>query len=151
MSDVFWCQGLHFSCKRCSGCCRFDPGFVFLSEADLTRLLEWSHMSRNAFILTYCRFVKKPDGYAYLCLKEQSNYDCILWDNGCQAYEWRPLQCSSFPFWASLLADKDWWDAQAEHCPGMNSGKWHSADEIVKLLKKKSSEPPIRERYQEEY
>lgn len=98
MDKQFWKSGLNFSCTRCSACCRFDPGFVFLSEHDLSRLLEWATMPKDEFIKVYCRWVPKDDGFEYLSLKEKPNYDCILWDDGCKAYTARPRQCSDFPF-----------------------------------------------------
>ena len=33
-----------------------------------------------------------------LCLKEKPNFDCILWKDGCEAYEGRPVQCRTYPF-----------------------------------------------------
>lgn len=144
MSDPFYKDGLQFSCKRCSSCCRFDPGIVNLSEQDLERLLRWSGLDRDRFLATYCRWVAKGDGYEYLCLLEKANFDCILWDNGCTAYESRPFQCSSYPFWTSLLADEDWWDANAQDCPGVNSGALHDRAEIESFLTRRRAEPYIR-------
>lgn len=144
MCDVFYKNGLRFSCKRCSSCCRFDPGIVNLSSQDLIRLLEWSSLNENGFIEKYCRWVPKPDGYEYLCLLEKPNFDCILWDNGCLAYEHRPYQCSSYPFWPSLVSDEDWWEANAADCPGVNSGALHSREEIDSYLTRRRAEPYIR-------
>jgi uncharacterized protein len=144
MSDEFYRDGLRFACQRCSGCCRFDPGIVNLSEQDLKRLLAWSGLTRDAFIAQYCRWVPKSDGFEYLCLLEKPNYDCILWDGGCIAYEARPFQCSSYPFWPSLLSDEDWWEANAQDCPGVNVGELHGKDEIKAYLTRRRAEPYIR-------
>lgn len=144
MDHVFWHNGLRFSCKRCSSCCRFDPGIVNLSRDDLDRLLEWSGLAEGAFIETYCRWVPKADGYDYLCLLEKKNFDCILWDNGCTAYENRPFQCSSYPFWPSLLSDEDWWESNAQDCPGVNQGALHESAEIEEYLTRRRAEPYIR-------
>ena len=144
MSDSFYRDGLHFTCQRCSSCCRFDPGIVNLSRQDLDKLLIWSKLVEEDFIETYCRWVHKSDGYEYLCLKEKVNFDCILWDNGCLAYENRPLQCSSYPFWVSLVIDEDWWAANAQECPGVNKGQLHDCDEIEAHLTRRKAEPYIR-------
>ena len=147
MDKTFWKKGLKFSCTQCSSCCRFDSGFVFLSEKDLSLLLKWSSMTRENFIETYCRWVLQQDGFYYLSLKEKSDYDCILWKNGgCTAYEYRPLQCSAFPFWNILLSDKDMWNAAAEDCPGMGKGKLHSFEEIMDKLERQKNEPCIRKK-----
>jgi uncharacterized protein len=140
----FWHNGLKFSCKRCSSCCRFDSGIVNISRNDLDRLLSWSGLEESPFIAKYCRWVPKADGYEYLCLLEKENFDCILWDNGCVAYENRPYQCSSYPFWTSLLSDEDWWEANAQDCPGVNQGTLHERAEIEEYLTKRRAEPYIR-------
>ncbi len=140
----FWSKGLAFSCTQCSACCRFDPGFVFLSEEDLAALLEWSSLSREEFIQVYCRWVILSDSYEYLSLKEKSNFDCILWKNGCTAYKYRPLQCSAFPFWDSVIKDKDSWESSKQGCPGIGKGKIHSAEKIEKILAEQESKPYIR-------
>lgn len=140
-------RGLRFECRRCSACCRYDPGTVSLSENDLLRLMDWSGLGRDAFIEKYCRWVEMPSGNGFpverLCLREKPGYDCILWDNGCTAYEARPLQCSSFPFWEYLVEDGDLWNSQAAGCPGMNRGKLHSPEEIRGWLEKRKREPFI--------
>ncbi len=143
----FWSKGLYFSCTQCSACCRFDPGFVFLSEEDLACLVEWSGLKKEEFIQVYCRWVVLADNFEYLCLKEKSNYDCILWKEGCTAYKARPLQCSAFPFWDSVLKDKASWEFSAKGCPGIAKGKLHSADEIEKVLKEQEKHPYIRREF----
>ncbi len=143
MIEPFYKDGLCFTCQRCSSCCRIDPGFVNLSETDIEKLLKWANLDREALIATWCRWVPKGDGEEYLYLKEKANFDCILWDNGCIAYESRPLQCSSYPFWASLVTDEDWWEANAQDCPGINKGALHDCTEIEAHLTTRRSQPYI--------
>jgi Fe-S-cluster containining protein len=136
----FYAEGVRFSCKRCSACCRHDPGFVFLTPSDLAHLAEWASLTESQFIEVYCRWVPSGDGER-LSLREKSNYDCILWDSGCIAYGARPIQCSTFPFWDNLLLDEDVWEAHTTGCPGMNSGEFHDIIEIehrAKLRRKES-------------
>lgn len=144
MNEPFYQNGLRFTCQRCSACCRHDPGFVNLSEVDMNRLLEWSGLSRTDFIEKYCRWVEKGDGSEYLCLKEKKNYDCILWSDGCIAYQFRPYQCSSYPFWPSLVHNEDWWDANANDCPGIGKGEIHDQAKIAACLAQRKAEPYIR-------
>ncbi|PIE98411.1 MAG: zinc/iron-chelating domain-containing protein [Treponema sp.] len=144
MSDCFWKNGLLFSCKQCSKCCRFDPGFVFLSEADLARLCSILGMAEECFIEKYCRWVCKSDGYEYLSLIEKQGYDCVFWDNGCTVYSARPLQCSAYPFWQSVLADKRIWEEVVSECPGAGEGKLVGPEKLLELRIKQAANPHIR-------
>src|SRR5574344_288995 len=98
--SCFYDKGLHFSCQKCSHCCRIDPGFVYLSQSDLTNLCQWFKFTQEQFISMYCRKVPYYDGTTVLSLREKKNYDCIFWDNGCTVYGARPVQCSTYPFWS---------------------------------------------------
>ena len=95
MSNCFYENGLNFQCQRCSHCCKDEPGFVYLSKIDLQNLLTCYNLTKEEFIEKYCRFVPYYDGSEVLCLLEKENYECILWDNGCTAYNARPIQCST--------------------------------------------------------
>ena len=134
MNDPFYAKGLHFSCKRCSRCCRIEPGCVYLSKSDLTNLCKWFNLERAEFIRAYCRFVYNSQGKEVLCLKEKPNYDCILWENGCTAYGARPLQCSTYPFWPFITENRQSWDEEDACCPGINTGQLHEADAIEEAL-----------------
>ena len=141
--DVFYRDGLQFGCTRCSRCCRHTPGYVFLSEADVDRLVPALGVSRQDFFQRYCRRV--PFGLAErLSLREKPNVDCILWDNGgCAVYEARPLQCRSFPFWGSCLSSQEEWQLHARQCPGMGNGPRHSREEIERWIALRMKEPFI--------
>jgi Fe-S-cluster containining protein len=116
---------------------------VFLSEQDAARLTEALGVTRAEFEALYCRRV--PAGAEdRVSLKEKPNFDCIFWNNGCSVYENRPLQCSAFPFWNSILADAETWERNAEDCPGMGKGGFHGAEEIANFLKQRESQPFIQ-------
>ena len=136
--EDFFDEGLRFECKRCSACCRFEPGIVSLTEQDLARLAAWANVTREAFIKEYCRRVavisSSGDEEERLCLKEKENFDCILWSGGCLAYEARPRQCATYPFWPSILKSRERWEKEAESCPGINSGKLYTKGEIARLV-----------------
>jgi len=122
MNAPFWNNGLRFECARCSACCRIEPGFVFLSVSDLTRLLQHSGLAFRQFMDTFVRTVDIGTGLA-LSLKEKPNNDCILWGaTGCSAYEARPVQCSTYPFWQGVLDTPEDWDREAKDCPGIGKG-----------------------------
>jgi Fe-S-cluster containining protein len=140
----FYASGLKFSCKRCSSCCRYDAGYVFLSENDLKKLIAELKMDRNVFIKSYCRWVKdSQNGNEVLSLKEKSNKDCILWNSGCLVYLARPVQCSTFPFWKSIVASARAWQIAATGCQGMNTGRLYSEKTISRYIKKRTSESII--------
>jgi Fe-S-cluster containining protein len=142
----FYSQGLRFSCTRCSTCCRYEPGFVFLSNRDVSALKAALKLDHDKFLKTYCRWVPDEDGKSRLSLKEKFNYDCIFWEKeGCRVYESRPIQCVTFPFWPSVLNDEDSWEMTAKECPGMNQGSSHSLGSIEELLSIQRKEPIIEQ------
>jgi Fe-S-cluster containining protein len=139
----FYASGLKFSCKRCSSCCRYESGYVFLTKKDIEKLLVEIKMDRNSFIRTYCRWVTGINGKEELSLKEKSNKDCIFWDSGCYVYYSRPLQCRTFPFWESILSTPKAWETAATDCPGMNCGAFYTKEKIKKFVKMRICEPVI--------
>jgi Fe-S-cluster containining protein len=171
----FYYQGLHFSCLRCSACCRYESGYVFLSKTDLDLLVSRLQMEYTEFMEAYCRWVPSGGGIERLSLKEKSDYasraaqaagnsrpcgkvqsfDCIFWGSpggqvsssseGCGVYEARPLQCRAFPFWPSVLRSPDGWKEMARDCPGMGKGAFHSGQEIASWLEKQDAAPVIRQ------
>ena len=141
--EPFYAKGLKFTCKRCSACCRYEAGIVSISEKDLKKLLKSLKMGREEFIKTFCRWVYDWNGKKSLSLKEKSNKDCILWDNGCTVYESRPLQCRTFPFWESIVSSLIAWETAGSGCPGINQGMVHTAAEIGKYIEMRSAEPII--------
>jgi hypothetical protein len=53
-----------------------------------------------------------------------ASYDCVFWgEGGCEVYENRPIQCSSYPFWASILESEEAWLEEARSCPGIGKGE----------------------------
>ena len=142
MEDVFYSDGLDFSCKQCSFCCCGFSGVVLLSEHDLERLAKWADVTKEQFILMYCRWVQDDDGKQFLSLREKRNNECIFWDKGCSAYEERPTQCRTYPFWTSVLKDKASWQKESLDCPGINTGTHHTPEEITRQLELYQSRIP---------
>jgi Fe-S-cluster containining protein len=132
---VPWYQsGLSFSCTRCSACCRGGPGFVFLAKDDLRRLLSRLSLDFPAFFETYCTLVNQGTGWA-ISLKEKKNFDCVFWSSqGCSVYEDRPVQCSTFPFWSSIMESRISWKDAGNDCPGIGQGELRSRDYIEERL-----------------
>ncbi|GHV81912.1 zinc/iron-chelating domain-containing protein [Spirochaetia bacterium] len=126
----FYADGLRFSCTRCSSCCRYDPGYVFLSKNDLEALAAEQGLTPGEFISVYCRWVPGNGELSRLSLKERSNYDCIFWKDGCTVYEKRPVRCRTFPFWQDVLQSPSSWESVAQTCPGMGKGVLHTQEDI---------------------
>jgi Fe-S-cluster containining protein len=163
----FYSEGLRFSCTRCSACCRYEPGFVFLSENDAAFLAAELGLGYAAFVQTYCRWVPwfpletkfstetrspaetRPPAAAWegglerLSLKEKSDNDCIFWKDGCLVYRARPVQCRTFPFWRSLLDSPESWEWAAGTCPGMGKGVLHSVEHIESCIARQAAETMI--------
>lgn len=133
-SSVFWHNGLHFACTLCGHCCRHEPGFVFLSKADLKALALHMNLSENEFSKKYCRIVVCGDENR-LSLSETEENDCILWDKVCTVYKSRPLQCRTYPFWSAILASQVEWEKCARECPGVNRGRKYPSFYIRAQLK----------------
>ena len=144
-NSPFYAQGLRFSCIRCSSCCRYDSGYVFLSGKDASLLGAALNMGYREFTETFCRWVPSANGTEQLSLKEKSNNDCIFWvaEGGCSVYETRPLQCRAFPFWSSVVSSRKNWEITAADCPGVDRGMLHSRDSIENWLVQRENEPII--------
>ena len=139
----FYEEGLRFACQPgCRYCCGVEPGFVFVSMADLKSLSSFFATSITSFVLNYCR--KVPMGsISYISLLEKNNNDCIfLAEKGCSVYRARPLQCATYPFWASLLVDQETWDREKEWCPGIGKGDIHPKAEIEHALYERAGALP---------
>ncbi|OQY33701.1 MAG: hypothetical protein B6241_07290 [Spirochaetaceae bacterium 4572_59] len=141
----FYKKGLQFSCTQCGHCCRHDPGYVFLSEADVRQAFEFLSLPEEEFLKKYCRIVD-VGFFKKVSLQEKSNYDCIFWQDGvgCAIYEARPLQCRSYPFWPAIMDSEESWVEEAKQCPGMNRGEVHSEKAIESWLGRMEREKPYK-------
>ena len=145
----FFAKGLKFSCLRCSYCCRYESGYVFLSLEDTSRLEAALNIDHQDLIKTYCRWIPSYKGTKKLSLKETSKYDCIFWSGdaaeggGCSVYQARPLQCRAFPFWQSIMLSPAAWKTASKDCPGINRGELVAPDAIKGWLKLREAEPVI--------
>ena len=142
MGEPFYANGLRFSCTRCSSCCRYDSGYVFLSEADATVLAAALKIEYTDFIEQYCRWVG-AGAEERLSLNEKADFDCIFWDAQCSVYQHRPLQCRTFPFWHSLTHSAATWADAGRGCLGINRGALHGRKEIEDCLADRTAEKII--------
>lgn len=118
MEKLTWYEeGLSFKCTGCGKCCTGQPGFVFLSREDITRLAKHFELTESAFLQRYAREV---DGF-YSLKEDPENYDCVLLkDNQCTAYDARPIQCKTYPFWENNLRSPSTWSREKALCEGID-------------------------------
>ena len=128
---VWYAEGLRFSCVRCGDCCRGEPGYVWITDEEVEAAAAHLKMSVEAFRSQYVRQVGGDQS-----LIELPNGDCIFWSPvGCDIYPVRPVQCRTFPFWREYLRSEHDWQGAQRRCPGVNSGKLHSLEEIRARLR----------------
>ena len=149
MGKSFIKSSLRFECTQCGYCCRHEPGYVFLSKDDLSKIASLKGISENEFLQTYCRTVFF--GWEErISLKEKSNNDCVFWETGagCSIYSARPLQCMTYPFWPHIVASEDSWEEESRKCPGMNKGRLFSPEEIdaITALRESTSMISIKDK-----
>ena len=134
MNDAWWQRGVRFTCTRCGRCCREEPGAVWFTADEAADIASFLEITIESF---YERYVRRS--YGRLSLREKPNYDCIFLDRSgeaerCAIYEHRPSQCRTFPFWPDVLETELSWEKYSQTCPGMNNGKFHDCDAILKQL-----------------
>lgn len=111
-------KGLRFKCTGCGKCCTGAPGFVFLTEEDITNLTQCLGITREEFVK---RYTKSFNGR--LSLRDDTpNYSCIFLKDKkyCQVYQARPIQCRTYPYWLMNLSSQEQWEEEAERCEGIN-------------------------------
>ena len=134
MDELWFADGLDFTCLECGRCCRGEPGAIWVTPEEMQRLARHVELTEAEFSR---RFMTKRWGRPSLV--ERKNGDCIFLDAEkcrCLAYGLRPAQCSLFPFWPSLLRSRESWEEARERCPGMGQGRHFSQEEILAMLAK---------------
>lgn len=135
MREPWYKNGLQFQCSACGKCCSGAPGFVWTTDSEVAQMATAMNLSEEKFRQQFIRQVGNR-----LSLKEYPDGDCILLDpqtRHCLAYEARPVQCRTWPFWSSNLRTKTDWKAACEACPGAGNGKLYTLEEIEIERKKR--------------
>ncbi len=117
-------NGLKFECTSCGKCCKVD-GDVWLAPEEVEQIMAFlgyndsdKDASIDNFRKKYVRAEVTPsDGnqsLSWMCLKRKENA-CIFLDQGgqCSIYDVRPVQCKTYPFWPSLLKNKEAWEDES--------------------------------------
>lgn len=148
-TQPWYADGLRFTCTQCGNCCTGGPGYVWISRAEIERLAAHLELTAGEVVRQYCRRL----GGRYSLNERrnaQGNYDCVFLKEEkvtsgegadavvhtrrtCQIYQVRPLQCRTWPFWDGLLQSPGEWARASRRCPGMNTGRQYTRDQIESL------------------
>jgi Fe-S-cluster containining protein len=83
-----------YACQRCTNCCRW-PGFVKLTDSDISAISKFLGLSEVDFIQEFTRLRPRRDG---LALTDQPDGACIFLEGrDCRIQPVKPIQCSGFP------------------------------------------------------
>lgn len=83
-----------FLCQRCTNCCRW-PGFVKVSNEDITAISAHLGMDEREFVEKFTRLRPSRDG---LALIDQPDGACVFLDGrDCRIQPVKPHQCTGFP------------------------------------------------------
>ncbi|HEY8666254.1 MAG TPA: YkgJ family cysteine cluster protein [Tepidisphaeraceae bacterium] len=147
-SQPWYSAGLNFTCTQCGNCCTGAPGVVWISREEIARLAEFLHLTPEQTVERCCR---KIDGrFSLNETNNQGMYDCVFLTEakvktmregqtvtvskrGCAIYPVRPLQCRTWPFWHGNLATAAAWERSSTRCPGMNTGRHFTQNQIETL------------------
>jgi Fe-S-cluster containining protein len=127
--DAWYSGGLRFQCTQCGDCCSGSEGFVWVNQAEIDAMAARLGIPAADFEQ---RHVKRVG--VRRSLTERPNGDCVLLDEKtrkCTAYEERPRQCKTWPFWDSNIRTPEAWAEAAEACPGCNKGNLVPLEQIV--------------------
>src|SRR2546422_9886189 len=110
--------GLRFECQPgCTACCE-QNGFVYLTEADLSRAAQFLGMSAADFERRYVYRTRNQ-----MRLRVPRAAHCyFLREGGCSIHPAKPAQCRLFPFWPELVESRRAWRKTARYCPGIGQG-----------------------------
>ena len=137
----FYHEGIRFECQGSGKCCtsRGSYGYVYLTPHDRKRFAEHFGLSTTQFVRQYC---DSKDGQVFLKDPPEMKGDCVFLVNGnrCGAYEARPEQCRTWPFWPENMRAKVWRREIETYCPGVGKGKLHTREEIEAILKRSNPE-----------
>jgi Fe-S-cluster containining protein len=126
-------KGLPFHCTQCGACCTGTPGYVWVSDEEITAMASFLSITIEQFIKKYTRTVH---GRRAL-LEHAKSYDCVfLKDKVCQLYSARPKQCRTYPWWPEIVESKGAWEEEARRCEGIGhkDSRTVSLEEIQQQL-----------------
>jgi len=135
MSDSPWYRdGLRFTCTGCGQCCSGEPGYVWVTNEEISALAESLAMAVTDFEAAFIRAVGRRKS-----LIEMPNGDCVFLDvqtRRCKLYKVRPAQCRMWPFWESNIHSRQAWEEICRVCPGSGRGTLIPVEEVESRMAK---------------
>jgi len=134
-TEPWYRSGLAFQCTGCSDCCSGpETGFVWVDEQEIQAIADATGFQNDldGFERKFVRTIG-----ARKSLVEYSDGDCIFLDPNtrkCSVYKARPKQCRTWPFWKENLRSPKTWAQTAKSCPGCNTGKIYSLEQITRIV-----------------
>ena len=132
--EVWYSGGLRFECTQCGDCCSGSEGYVWVNQEEIDAMASRVGLEPKVFEEKYVKRVGVRRS-----LKERPGGDCVLLDEQtrkCTAYEERPRQCKTWPFWDSNIRAPDAWEETAQACPGCNKGNLVPLETIIEQASK---------------
>lgn len=115
-------EGLDFSCTGCGKCCKVN-GDVWLAPEEIPTIME--HVEENnydEFRKKYIRAEMAPASddeeerlsQTWANLQSSKEGACVFLNpiGQCSIYDVRPVQCRTYPFWPSLLENREAWEEE---------------------------------------
>ena len=104
--EVWYRDGLAFTCTQCGKCCTGAPGFVWVDDAEIEAIAKRLGEPVEQVKAVYAMKARRG-----MSLREKANGDCIFYDRkkGCTIYDIRPKQCRTWPFWESNIDTPEAW------------------------------------------
>lgn len=128
-----WYQdGLQFTCTMCGKCCTGEPGYVWVTDAELAALAAFLGEPEDQVRAVHTRRAR-----GRRTLREKANGDCVFYDRrkGCTVYPVRPIQCRTWPFWESNVESPEAWERTTQICPGSGEGELIPVEEISRRVR----------------
>ena len=138
--EVWYADGLQFTCNQCGNCCTGDSGYVWFNEQELEAMAKHLAVTPQEFLERYARQLNR-----HMSLKEikrSGQYDCVFLVRDpetkhvkCSIYPVRPTQCRTWPFWNDTVESLRTYASAARDCVGMargleGKGEQHSYTQI---------------------
>ncbi len=137
--EVWYKDGLRFTCTQCGNCCSGAPGYVWVTKQDVENIARFLGHADGRLPSKYVRRVglrrsltEKPGGDCIFLARTRDAATCAI-------YPVRPTQCRTWPFWNENLRSPETWNEEAKECPGMNQGDHHDLESIDARRRRRSS------------
>ena len=109
------------ACERCPGrCCTGESGYIWVKIAELEAIAEKLKIPFSRVVKQYTYRENGRFSIKEVQRKEEGDFACIFFKQGCQIYDVRPSQCRTYPFWKRF---QKYPEEVAEECIGIKLNK----------------------------